>query len=474
MTTSLRQTIAKLDARNQDMRLVLDNVSQGLLVMEGDGTILSERSAVIDAWFGPVLAGKKLWEYLAPHEPRTAQMLELGWAAVCEGVLPLELTLAQMPKQVMAAERVYQLAYEPILIGGAVTKALVVVSDVTQKVRSERLEAEQRQFLGVVERLMKDRSGLLAFVAEADGVVRRLVGTTEDAVEAQRSIHTLRGDAAMFGLTNLAETCRGIESRMHETGEALSLAERNELLAQWERFSSRFLVLTGGDMANTIEIDEEEYADILRAVMRGTPQAQLTQMIQDWKLEPLEKSFGRSLEQAKALVRRLGKGEVAVVVESNHLRLDGASFRPFWAAFAHVVRNAVDHGIDSPEERRALGKPEAARISLSARLSGDDMAIEISDDGRGIDWDGLSARARARGLHLASREDLLFAHGLSTREVADEWSGRGVGMGAVRAACESLGGRVEVSSTRGRGTTIRFIMPIKKTAPLKAETEVRV
>jgi chemotaxis protein histidine kinase CheA len=126
----------------------------------------------------------------------------------------------------------------------------------------------------------------------------------------------------------------------------------------------------------------------------------------------------------------------------------------------HVLRNCIDHGLETPEERLALGKAVPAKVSLSTRLDGDRFIVEMSDDGRGIDWQAVAEKAHALG-HPASTPgeltEALFLDGLSTRAEASEHSGRGVGLGAVRQACERLGGRVEVQSQPGAGTTFRFV-----------------
>lgn len=131
----------------------------------------------------------------------------------------------------------------------------------------------------------------------------------------------------------------------------------------------------------------------------------------------------------------------------------------------HVVRNAVDHGIETGEERVAAGKPLEPTLALKAYTSGDALVIEVADDGRGIDWNVIARKASDAGLPAHSPGDLadaLFADGVSSRDVVSELSGRGVGLAAVKQACEDLGGKVEVLSRKGRGTQFLFRLPLSR------------
>jgi chemotaxis protein histidine kinase CheA len=151
-----------------------------------------------------------------------------------------------------------------------------------------------------------------------------------------------------------------------------------------------------------------------------------------------------------------------VTLEANGVRVAADRLRRFWSSFAHIVRNAVDHGVESPDERVAAGKPPVSQIELQARLVDDTMTIAITDDGRGIAWDLVRAKAAAAGLPAESREDLetaLFSDGISTATTITETSGRGVGLAAVQAVVRELGGRIAVTSEPGRGARFVFSFP---------------
>lgn len=162
------------------------------------------------------------------------------------------------------------------------------------------------------------------------------------------------------------------------------------------------------------------------------------------------------------LAERLGKAKPKVVVESNGVRLPAKRFGAFWASMVHVVRNAMDHGIESPEERKAAGKPEMGAINLRSTETPDHIIIECSDDGAGIDWHAVAFKAGAAGLPSTTSADLqsaLFASGVSTAKAVTDVSGRGVGLAAVHERCTTLDGTVAVTSTRGAGTRVVFSFP---------------
>jgi sensor histidine kinase regulating citrate/malate metabolism len=162
-------------------------------------------------------------------------------------------------------------------------------------------------------------------------------------------------------------------------------------------------------------------------------------------------------EQAQALAVRAEKPGLQVDVVANRLRLPAKDWERFWSAFVHVLRNAIDHGIETPAERARVGKPLHGRIALETRMDGDDLVIELADDGRGVDWDAVRSRARALGLACATRADLmkaLFTDGVSTSKSATALSGRGVGMAAIRAVCDELGATISVDSELGVGTVV--------------------
>jgi HPt (histidine-containing phosphotransfer) domain-containing protein len=460
---------SELDARNRDMRLVLDHVGQGFLTIDASSVVSREKSAILERWLGAFAEGASFADYLDNVAPAAADSFRFGWEQVTERVLPLELTLDQLPKSFSSDGKTYEIAYSPVGSEEQLDRVLVVISDVTARIEQERLEAEQREVLGVVGRVMHDKVGFLEFYEDADLQVAAIVADRiDDPSVLARTIHTLKGNSSIFGIQTVASLCHDLEDAVLEGDAQVRRSLLVELGKRWQRIQTNLETLLGGGGRGHVELDETEYAAISGAIHAGASRQKIAEIVARWKLEPMSKRLVRIADQAQGIARRLNKDGVQVKLANNGLYLDPKRWAPFWASFVHVVRNAIDHGIEPSDERVTNGKPRAGTLCLETRLEGEELVIEIADDGRGVDWRAVEAKAQNLGLACRSQRELeeaLFRDGVTTSTRVNEFSGRGVGMGAVRSACEERGGRVRVTSRPGAGTEVQFRFPKREMAP---------
>ena len=196
--------------------------------------------------------------------------------------------------------------------------------------------------------------------------------------------------------------------------------------------------------------------------------AEMRDTVTRTRMQKIDALFSALPRMVRDTAAELGKA-VQLRIEGADVELDREMIEMMRDPLVHIIRNAIDHGIELPAKRRAAGKRETGRLVVRARQSGNQIVVEISDDGQGIDTARLLARALALGIHDerqllgmsdAAKLDLIFEAGLSSRDTVTATSGRGVGMDVVRANIEQIGGRIALLNTFGQGLTIVIQVPL--------------
>lgn len=214
------------------------------------------------------------------------------------------------------------------------------------------------------------------------------------------------------------------------------------------------------------EIDHPELMETVEKISRVTSNLQTN--ILNIRMVPIEMVFNRFPKMIRQLSRELGK-KIRLEITGQDTELDRTVIDEIGDPLIHLLRNSADHGIEMPEERKALGKPEEGKILLKAYHSGNHVFIEVEDDGAGIDRDKVLQKALEKGIvsheesdRLTDQEiyELIFASGFSTAEKVSDISGRGVGLDVVKKTIESLGGIITVSSEPGKGTKFIIQLPL--------------
>jgi two-component system chemotaxis sensor kinase CheA len=207
----------------------------------------------------------------------------------------------------------------------------------------------------------------------------------------------------------------------------------------------------------------DEAVDRLHKLVRG-----LHDQVMTARMTPIDVITTRLPRAARDIARRRGR-DVELIIEGASTELDRAIVDELNDPLLHLLRNAIDHGVEPPEERRMRGKPARGTVKVLIRRERDRVVLEVADDGRGMDSERLRASAVERGLvtleaarAMSERDALMLSclPGVSTAAAVTDISGRGVGMDAVKRVVESVGGVLELESTRGQGTTCKLSLPL--------------
>jgi two-component system chemotaxis sensor kinase CheA len=229
-------------------------------------------------------------------------------------------------------------------------------------------------------------------------------------------------------------------------------------------------------------VDQADVPGLSQAMQDLTRTSQALQaMVMQVRMIPVESVLMRFPRLVRDLSSKLGK-QVELVLTGKETELDRTVIEALGDPIVHLVRNSLDHGLESPEQRVAAGKPPTGRLEISARHAGGNVVITVSDDGRGIDPAKVAAKAVERGLitqeaaasiGVPEAIELLFTAGFSTAEQTSDISGRGVGMDAVRSIIRELGGEVEMQSEPGAGSTVTIRLPLTLAIMAALQVETR-
>ena len=244
-----------------------------------------------------------------------------------------------------------------------------------------------------------------------------------------------------------------------------------ELVLVRNRFSTLDSVHENEDIANAVSNLDVVTTDLQAAAMRT-------------RMQPIKKVFGRFPRVVRDLARTLGK-EIDLVTFGEETELDKNLVDALADPMVHLVRNAVDHGLEDPKVRANAGKSKKGTVTLAAEQQGDQILLRVSDDGAGMDADRLRHKAVENGVmdsaaagRLSDTEcfNLIFAPGFSTKQEISDVSGRGVGMDVVKSRISELNGTVEIDSVLGKGTQLTIKIPltlaIVPTLMVKLENQV--
>lgn len=455
---------AEVERRTRAIRTILDHVTCGFLLVNRDLELADDPTRSCRALFGQeVRAGSRLPVLLGIAGTLRETELWLAVDQVFEDVLPEEVAVGQLPRRFVVGPRVLALDAGVVRdAGGAVAHLLLTVQDVTDLEAARETARHHERLVHILQQGHAFRQ-FVEDSRESLAIAARCVG--EDQGVARRALHTVKGNAAAFDLETVVAAAHCAEGSPTVDAAALAVVQAamdtflrtNEhvLGRAWQASAGAVYPVTAAGLAALQRAIAERDMDGLRA----------------WCDDVVRRPAGELAAPLNGLVERLaarlGK-DVTLEVVGADVEVDAELLRPVFGALPHLIRNAVDHGIEEPGERG--GKPPVGRVVVAFASGPQGWIITVSDDGGGVDVASLCSRAVELGLETVGslermtaeeRLALVFRDGLSSRGTSTSISGRGVGLAAVHAVVGERGGDVEVASTPGVGTRVALRVPVR-------------
>lgn len=476
----------ELSEANRLLKAILDSLGQGFLVFSRDGVCLPIYSRVCQEILETKPAGQPIEEVLRvpAYESNNFRLWRetlFNEPIPFEDLAPLGPTLFAHSQNWRVELEYFPLRDEHNTLAGAV----VVASNKTEEFKAREEAERERKQVELILKIVRSKRQILAFRAEAERLLTQLAceldrktkGVAIDHHKLAHLLHTLKGGAGSFAMQELHDLAHKSEdvlaTLVREHGaQALGQAKIEPLSALVARmgselgqYFSRYAFLIGQTSESTVrrvEVPVDELEKLVPALA-----APLNGQVADWLLEPIELQFLHYQDLVQELARNQIKSVEPLRIQGGDLRIYPEYYQDLTASLVHLFKNAIDHGLESPDEREQQGKAAAGRISLSCQaLGGQRLQLIIQDDGRGIDPNLIRQKLRRLNKNTNENEgdeqviDHIFDDDFSTREEVTEVSGRGVGLAAVREAVRELGGEISVSSQVGVGTRFTLDLPL--------------
>ena len=481
---------------NDSIRNLMDNAGQGFLSFGSDRIVSEEYSQECVQLFRGPIGGKDILELFGKHvTPEVSETFvsALGSIFAAQKALQQKVFLSLLPKEICLFEKAVRIEYKVIQHLDQ-KRMMLVLTDITDKKKLEMKAQEERNNMKMVVTALSKQSDVNMAMDELQRFVAMdapgMIGDAESAVapwtEIFRAIHTFKGDFAQFGLHNTARKLHAVEDSLAVLGVGIENRSKEELAATVKTWDARvFLHEDKAVLTETIgksffekderfSISKEKLIELERkveAVLTGPERKEVLDELRSLRRHDFRDLLRQYEDYLILLAERLEKPLEGVFISGDPVLVDKDAYLKFNKSLVHVFRNMIDHGIEDVDRRLEAGKSELGRIVCRVgRIEDNEICLSISDDGNGIDTRKVLAKAVEKGIlsadvagGMSPREvyDLLFLDSFSTKETVGSLSGRGVGLAAVKAETERLGGRIQVESELGKGSTFRFFLPLR-------------
>jgi signal transduction histidine kinase len=465
---------------------LLNNCGQGFFSFGADMKIVGEYSQACVEFLGQVPTGQDAAKVLFPFSDNKCKLMRSCIADALQAKTPylVNMFLELIPVELVGNGKVLKAQYISIKTG-----FMVVMTDITAEVNLKTsVELENKRTAMILAAVTDGPE----FISTIDDFVSFCKAgpepwLTQEIANLYRAIHTYKGSFNQFRFTHVPRELHQVEAFLQGQpflnnllGDASSDGVASIVFSNdWiDLLNCDIQVVTtalgdnyfsrGGFIPLQIEharAFEQLANELLSTKIINLEHEQLLKELSEVRYISLHKELTDFSKLVQQVAVQLDKELVPLEINGDDVHLDPDIYRQFLLTLGHVMRNAVDHGIEDPDSRYEKGKSEAGTIRCATSRIANEFELIIQDDGAGINEAALRLRASEKqGINVDSLTlaDLVFADGLSSRETATELSGRGVGMAAVRAEVLKLGGAVTVETVAEEGTRFIFRIPIIK------------
>ena len=464
-----------IEERTRAIQNMLDVSGQGFLSFGPDLKIKGNYSKICEIILNQKIPGKKIHELLFYKDDEKKNDFSDGFSLFFSGRTKGEVIFDLMEKEIDYGEKTLRVEYRTI----SDKEVLCIITDITtEKTLQDKLRKDDEN-KNIILQVISHQKYFSSFVSEANNLFdfMNAVGsskTTDDFETLQRDLHTFKGNASFFSFNNTKDTAHELEFyisdclvleediNLEQQSVVLKKAYFNEINVIQETLGEHWIY----DIDN-ITIPQNNYLKLEEYIdKKYREDNQLKTAIKHFRKVPFSEMFARFPDMTNRLATSLGKRIDPIEINGGRMPILPEYYQGLINSFVHLVRNMLDHGIESPSEREFKNKPSEGKIRIDIEESDKGIEIIFSDDGKGISLTAIEQKAVEKGMIEKKQKykpgdliKLIFSHNFSTADAITEVSGRGAGLSAVKAEVDKLKGRISVTTKQNQGTTFRITVP---------------
>ncbi|MFD0678719.1 MULTISPECIES: ATP-binding protein [unclassified Paenibacillus] len=505
-----------VEQRTSAIRHLLDNAGQGFMSISTNKSVLGEYSVECTRIFARDIAGIRLSELFYPEDGQERELLDSVLSEFFQEQedWKKELFFSLLPEEIQINGMIVKVEYKYLpdtdsgklhFSGPSNEVIMVMLTDITSTRQLEYQMSRERKMLKMVVHTVthpEDYAQIMhSFEAfHTTELAELAIGAQpveEKLLSMYKSVHTMKGSFALLQFIHIVPLFHELENQLMELLEQEEKPTSKEFadfvgslgLAAWleqdQAMLRQVLGATFTDMGKEYEVKLTKVQwrileQVLESKLTDPEDRKWLAELKQWRYKPIKAYIKHYPVYLAELADRNGLLLQPVELKGGDNPVDPERLSGWAQSLIHIIRNIVVHGIEPPEERIEQGKDEYATVSFSVESSKDELVVTIADDGRGINLEAVRSKAERQGLWPASAsggtakaadamtEDeiaqLIFMEQVSTTHEVTEWSGRGIGLSAVKAETEKLGGTIRVDTTPGVGTSFIIKLPYHEAA----------
>jgi two-component system chemotaxis sensor kinase CheA len=481
----------ELQKANKFIEAMINSLNQGLLVFDEKQAIADTFTNSCNDIFNSEVEGKKYSDLLELNE-KDSNVLQKGVDLIFSNKLPFSSASNLIKKNKITGESIdddkfkhVSLEYFPLKNGPideneeeTISHIVVVATDKTDEVKAVQAFKEKESYVNMITKLVSNKKQFMNFIADIKKSLQTISSELENDKPNYNSIlmqyHTINGGAGTYSAQSLQKKARASEQTIIDSKDKddyqmdLIFNDFSSVTDEFKKLEENINLVLGANK-DTIEINKSEI-EILKDKLQGhIPEDLYNEYLNQFCFEPVSAYIEEYISLVQMIAEKTNKNIKPLMITGGNTRIPGDGVERFFNSLVHLFRNCVDHGIETPSTREENEKSSEGTIAIDINKDKDNfLCILVTDDGAGINPERI--RQKWEELHgdnelikdLSDEEVIykIFDPTFSTTEELSEFSGRGVGMSAIKETIDELGGELSLSSVVGQGTKFTFKLPL--------------